>query len=140
MNLLFLLQWHSTVTFNAFNRTIDTVYQIIAQMEQCNYHYAPLRLLKHCFFKQPQRAVQHFSSVNNLKRNFRVDMSTCSLKILERYKKCLRVSSSVKGKALSIHPSGRKWTKPQKANLGGDRMDTRIRILPLPSPKGHQDG
>ena len=29
----------------------------------------------------------------------------------ERYEKCLRVSSSVKGKSLSVSPSGRKWTK-----------------------------
>jgi hypothetical protein len=56
-----------------------------------------------------------------------------SLKIPERYEKYLRVSSSVKGKSLSTHPRGRDWATSQTPNLGGDRMNPRIRILPISS-------
>ena len=40
---------------------------------------------------------------------------------------------SVKGKSLSTPPSGREWTMSQTTNVGGDRMNPGIRILPLPS-------
>ena len=55
-----------------------------------------------------------------------------SLKVPERYQKCLRVSFSVKGNPLSAPPSGRDWATNQKANIGGDRKNPGIRILPLP--------
>ena len=40
------------------------------------------------------------------------------------------------GKFLSTPPSGKEWTKPLTANVGGDRMNHRIRIPPLPSVNG----
>jgi hypothetical protein len=38
--------------------------------------------------------------------------SECSLKVSQRYEKCLRVSSCVKGKFPSTTPSGREWATP----------------------------
>ena len=56
---------------------------------------------------------------------------TSSLKVPERYEKCLRVSSSVKGKRLPTLPSGREWATSQTTNVGRDRMNSGIKILPL---------
>jgi hypothetical protein len=53
-------------------------------------------------------------------------ISTYSLKVPEMYEKCLSVSSSVKGKSLP--------------NIGGERMNPGIRILPLPSANGLPGG
>ena len=50
----------------------------------------------------------------------------------EKHKKCLQVSSSVKGKSLSTPPSGRECAPLQMANVG-DRMNLGISILSLPS-------
>ena len=41
-----------------------------------------------------------------------------------------------KGKSLSTPPSGKEWAMSQTANVGGDRMNPGIRILPLPSANG----
>ena len=56
----------------------------------------------------------------------------CSLKVPGRYDKCLRVSSSVKEKSLPAPYSGREWATSYTVNVGGDRMNPGIRILPLP--------
>jgi hypothetical protein len=64
----------------------------------------------------------------------------CSLKVPERFAKCLRVSSSVKGKSVFTSPSGREWAKCQTANVGGDCMNPGIRILPLSSDNGLLEG
>jgi hypothetical protein len=56
-----------------------------------------------------------------------------SLKVPEKYKKCLQVSSSVKRISLFTLPGGRKWATSQRANVEGDRMYPGIGILPLPS-------
>ena len=58
------------------------------------------------------------------------------LKVPESYEKCLRVSSSVKGKPLPTPPRGREWATSKTADIGGDRMNPGIRILPLPSGNG----
>ena len=57
------------------------------------------------------------------------------MNVPERYGKCLRVSSSVKGKSRSTSPSGRDRVTSQTANVGGDLMNPGIRILPLSSTK-----
>ena len=51
-----------------------------------------------------------------------------SLKVPERNEKCLRVSSSVKGNPLPAPPSGREWATSWTANVGGDRINPRMRI------------
>jgi hypothetical protein len=63
----------------------------------------------------------------------------CSLKIPERYEKCLRVSSSVMGKFLSTSPrggGGGERVTSQTANVGRGRMSPGIKILPLPGANG----
>ena len=50
------------------------------------------------------------TSKGKIKLSFNKD--GCSLKVPERYKECLRVSSSVKGKSLSSPPRGREWAMP----------------------------
>jgi hypothetical protein len=54
----------------------------------------------------------------------------------EKHEKFLRVSSSVKGKFLPTPPSGSEWATLQKANVGGDRINPGIKILPVPSANG----
>ena len=58
------------------------------------------------------------------------------LKVPERYEKCLRVSFPAQGKSLSTLPSGRQQATRQTANVGGNRVNPSIRILPLPSTNG----
>ena len=50
-------------------------------------------------------------------------------RVTERHEKCLRVSSSVKGKSLSIPPSGRDWLR---------RRDLHRRDRMNPSTKSQQ--
>ena len=60
-------------------------------------------------------------------------------KVPERYEKLLQVSSSVKGKSLSILPSRREWGMSSMANIGRDRVNPRIRVLyqvPMASLEG----
>ena len=41
----------------------------------------------------------------------------------------------LRGNALSTPPSGREWATSKTANVGGDRMNPKNRILPLPNAK-----
>ena len=63
-----------------------------------------------------------------------------SLRVPERYEKCLRVSSSVKEKSLSTPPSGREWATSYMANVGENQMNPGIRFFPLPCANGHVGG
>ena len=59
-----------------------------------------------------------------------------TLKVPERYDKCLRVSSSMKGKHLSTPPSGREWTMSQMAYVRGDGMNPGIRLMAFSEADG----
>ena len=48
-----------------------------------------------------------------------ININYC-LKVPERHEKCLRGSSSIKGKLLPTPPSGREWATSQTANVEGD--------------------
>ena len=65
---------------------------------------------------------------------------SCSLKVPKMYKKCLRVSSLMKGKSQSTSLCGGEWALLQIANIGGNQTNPRIRILLIPSAKGLFEG
>jgi hypothetical protein len=46
----------------------------------------------------------------------------------------------MKAKPLPVLPSGRAWAMSWMANVGEDRMNPGIRILPLPSANGLPGG
>ena len=56
-----------------------------------------------------------YTRITSIKINY-------SLKVPEKYEKCLRVSSSVKEKPFPKPPSWREWATSQTDNVGGDRM------------------
>ena len=41
------------------------------------------------------------------------------------------------GKPLPTPPNGRQWTTSETANVGGNRMNPGVGILPLPSANGY---
>ena len=74
------------------------------------------------FFPNIEHFSKKFNSLANKKYSLKVPDSKvvytnmigysiylCTLKVKEMYEKCLRVSSSVKGKPLPAPPSGRQW-------------------------------
>jgi hypothetical protein len=67
-------------------------------------------------------------------------MDESSLKVPERYEKYLWVSSSVKEKLLPRPPCGREWAMSLTANVIGNRINPRIRILPLSSANSLLEG
>ena len=60
------------------------------------------------FLREPNKSTKYKQEY--LQKTISV-ISKNSLKISERYEKCLRISSSVKGKSLPAPPSGREWVE-----------------------------